>query len=53
MLQQRELRGMSVRGRAVAALLRVFLSACFELAGRRGRAPRLPPVRVEAASVYL
>ena len=29
MLQQRELRGMSVRVRAVAALLRVFLSACF------------------------
>ena len=29
MLQQRELRGMGVRVRAVAALLRVFLSACF------------------------
>ena len=29
MLQQRELRGMSVRVRAVAALLRVFLSVCF------------------------
>jgi len=28
-LQQRELRGVSVRVRAVAALLRVFLSACF------------------------
>ena len=28
-LQQRELRGLSVRVRAVAALLRVFLSACF------------------------
>ena len=29
MLQQRELRGMGVRVRAVAALLRVFLSAFF------------------------
>ena len=29
MLQQRELRGLSVRVRAVAELLRVFLSACF------------------------